>query len=953
MKISKKLFNIFHLFLYCLFLQFQQKAYCQLRKSILGGSNITIKINTIGNQSILYDNCTEQKCGWNYPDKIYLNGISIINKGPYINLTKEENSIILEWFNNLNSTNDMFHDCINIKEIDLSQFDLSQVTRMSAMFMNCYSLDNVIFPNFDTSSLGAIGSLFYNCTSLISLDLSNFNTANLVYSNAVFYNCYNLQSLNLSNFVTEKVTTFSHMFNNCCSLISINFQNLDMTSVNKTINMFCNCSNLRYLNLKNYEEISDVNYSSIFNGVTNLEICFNQSKNPSLIEFINRNKNKLIISKNCFYFYEKYSTAIIYDESYNSNLITDNLTNIYNEKNCELNKNCNIEDLVTNNCINITFSGNNTFKFSDIMKSCIAGGKVQKLLKVKNSIVFSNENNIHQLSQYSFQKDNIDLTSLNLDACKDAIKDQIPSDNIEDLYLYIIEHNLEGINIPILEYILFKEEDIYQDTFINLSICGDSHVKVQTLLKNGDINIDECDPTSDIYKNNCYKQSENGVDLTIYDRKNRFNDKNMSLCEKGCEFIGYNTTIKKVECDCVIKIDMNFNENNSNVGDLVSKIENNQKSKSNIDVVTCDIFSSKENIVTNSGFYLLLFILIIFVIIFIIFCVKGKEKLRNQIDEVIYNYFEKNKEGNNNTTKINNNKSPTNKKIKKINKNNKELNTKGKIKKNIKNINNNKNKDNNTNITSKNKTSNALTKNKIINTKKNKKIPKMNDYELNILPYLDAINYDKRSSCDYYWSLIKNKQLFMFTFCSFTDYNSGVIKKFIFFLSFALHYTINALWFNDSTMHQIYKDEGSFNFKYQYLSILVSALAATVILRIMLETLVLTERSIVKIKLNKNYESAVKMKDNLINNFNIKFAIFFVINFILLVAFWYYLTCFNAIYNNTQVYLIENTLISFAISFFFPIIYNIIPTALRTCALTNEKKDGQYLYSASQIFQII
>ena len=58
------------------------------------------------------------------------------------------------------------------------------------------------------------------------------------------------------------------------------------------------------------------------------------------------------------------------------------------------------------------------------------------------------------------------------------------------------------------------------------------------------------------------------------------------------------------------------------------------------------------------------------------------------------------------------------------------------------------------------------------------------DYEFNWLSYPEALNYDKRSNCDYYSSLIRSKQLFIFTFCSFNDYNSGVIKKFMFFFVF-------------------------------------------------------------------------------------------------------------------------------------------------------------------------
>ena len=88
----------------------------------------------------------------------------------------------------------------------------------------------------------------------------------------------------------------------------------------------------------------------------------------------------------------------------------------------------------------------------------------------------------------------------------------------------------------------------------------------------------------------------------------------------------------------------------------------------------------------------------------------------------------------------------------------------------------------------------------------------------------------------------------MFTFCSFNDYNSGIIKKFMLFLSFALHYTANALFFTESNMHQIYEDEGKFNFEYQNTFIIVSAIISTFILRIMLKVLVLTDKDVLEVK---------------------------------------------------------------------------------------------------------
>lgn len=159
---------------------------------------------------------------------------------------------------------------------------------------------------------------------------------------------------------------------------------------------------------------------------------------------------------------------------------------------------------------------------------------------------------------------------------------------------------------------------------------------------------------------------------------------------------------------------------------------------------------------------------------------------------------------------------------------------------------------NNDNNISNNKVINKSTKNLI----ENKNLDIDNDYELNKLSYIDALKYDKRSCCDYYTSLIKNKQIIAFTFCSFNDYNSGIIKKYIFFLSFALHYTINALFFTDSTMHKIYEDDGKYNISYQFPKILISSICSTIILRIMLITLVLTDKSVLEVKNQKNKKSS-------------------------------------------------------------------------------------------------
>ena len=74
------------------------------------------------------------------------------------------------------------------------------------------------------------------------------------------------------------------------------------------------------------------------------------------------------------------------------------------------------------------------------------------------------------------------------------------------------------------------------------------------------------------------------------------------------------------------------------------------------------------------------------------------------------------------------------------------------------------------------------------NLKLNNKTAAFNDNELNSLTYYDALKYDKRTYFKYYLSLLKVKHLFIFSFCPNKDYNSPIIKFFLFFFLFNLPY---------------------------------------------------------------------------------------------------------------------------------------------------------------------
>ena len=57
------------------------------------------------------------------------------------------------------------------------------------------------------------------------------------------------------------------------------------------------------------------------------------------------------------------------------------------------------------------------------------------------------------------------------------------------------------------------------------------------------------------------------------------------------------------------------------------------------------------------------------------------------------------------------------------------------------------------------------------------------DSELNDLDYENALQFDYRTYCLYYVSLIRTNHLFFFSFWPRFDYNSRIIKIFLFFFN--------------------------------------------------------------------------------------------------------------------------------------------------------------------------
>ena len=226
----------------------------------------------------------------------------------------------------------------------------------------------------------------------------------------------------------------------------------------------------------------------------------------------------------------------------------------------------------------------------------------------------------------------------------------------------------------------------------------------------------------------------------------------------------------------------------------------------------------------------------------------------------------------------------------------------------------------------------------------------LNDQQINNLEYDLAIKYDKRTYFQYYWSLLKKKQLILFTFLPNNDYNLTSVKIALFIVSFSLYFTINGFFFNDDTMHKVYEDNGSYNFLNQLPQILYSSVISAII-NMILKQLSLSEKNILEIKEENNINEAIKKSKQKESCLKIKFIIFFLISFILMSFFWYFISCFCAVYTNTQNILIKDTLISFITSMLYPFGLNLLPGIFRLPAL--RAKNKKCIYNMSLLIALI
>ena len=516
---------------------------------------------------------------------------------------------------------------------------------------------------------------------------------------------------------------------------------------------------------------------------------------------------------------------------------------------------------------------------------------------------------------------------------------------------------MTGLLIPVIGYEVYHPLNFSQ---LNLNYCKDITIKLKIPVSINENNLYKHDPTSKYYNDECFTYTtEEGTDIILNDRQKDFNNNNLSLCEGCCTFNGYDTITKKALCECETKPKITNISDIVNDGNILLVDFNTESTNSNLGAMKCvDTLFSKEGLLTNIGSYLLIFTFVFFTISTFIFYKCGYQIIEEYINRIIESKhinkikteFKKGK-GKKSCKKLSLKKNKR-KSLKAKNESNPIKKKKVKNKKNIYKL-EKKNLLSSSKIRLKNPIKLKLTPIKEIKEEKNKiKQIIFEDCELNLMSYGNALLYDKRKYCQYYMSLLLLKNPILFSFYPINDYNLKIIKINIFFLSFDIIFTINTFFFNDSTLHQIYKDGGKYNLSFFMPKIFYSFIISYIIM-IFIKHFSSSQRNLLLLKNENNYirleEKAGSIKSSLL----IKYIIFYILSFIYLLLFWYYLSSFCAVYQNSQFYLIKNTFMSFAIYILFPNFFILLTCTLRIYSLRKKKPMNKCFFETSKFMQII
>ena len=277
--------------------------------------------------------------------------------------------------------------------------------------------------------------------------------------------------------------------------------------------------------------------------------------------------------------------------------------------------------------------------------------QLKQTISSDSNEIIETENVVFQLSTLEEQKNNNNpnVSSIDLGECEQLIKNQEGLSENDNLIVLKTDIKNEDLASTYVQYEIYNPISL---KLISLDICSDIPISISipiALNENTKSMYDSLyqsgynlfDLNDSFYNDICTTYTtEDGTDLTLADRKNLIYDtnSNISMCQDGCTFQFFNTTINKVKCDCSIQKEETITDISKIKFDKKQLAESffNTLKNSNFLVLKCyKLVFSKKGQTNNIGSYMMSAIDFIFAILIFVYIINGNKKLDFYIQTIL------------------------------------------------------------------------------------------------------------------------------------------------------------------------------------------------------------------------------------------------------------------------------------------------------------------------------
>ena len=209
--------------------------------------------------------------------------------------------------------------------------------------------------------------------------------------------------------------------------------------------------------------------------------------------------------------------------------------------------------------------------------------------------------------------------------------------------------------------------------------------------------------------------------------------------------------------------------------------------------------------------------------------------------------------------------------------------------------------------------------------------------DLDDLVYDDAAKFDTRGMCYFLWRCMKLKVIILSPFSNVSVLEPFCIRLLGFFLNISLFFVFNGIFYDPSYISKRYKEKTSTGFVYFFKNeipkCIYASIASTIIGLFIMYISTAKKRFITVIDKEKDHMQFLKKTKDIVKSLKIKIIIFFIIDIVLMCAFWYYVSAFCAVYQKTQMPWLEGSLVTFVFCLMLQALYAVLITSLRYLGL--------------------